>query len=187
MKMNSQWLVCVGNFYFYFLTPCACSKNLAAWSILQTYGACLLEKPQWCVPPEKSPMVVCLYYLQENLQLCLPEKNPPIQRVLCALPKDKTPLLIIVCCWILLEESSFQKHPECPFDQPSKILQSSLTEYLIPYFTLAFCHIYSERQVEHPSKNSTNCDSECMVGMPPFPLAVCWPCSYMQHVSMFTW
>ena len=108
-------------------------------------------------------MVVCLYYLQENLQLCLLEKNPPIQRVLCAFPKDKTPLLIIVCCWILLEESSFQKHPECPFDQPSKILQSSLTEYLIPYFTLAFCHIYSERQVEHPSKNSTNCDSECLL------------------------
>lgn len=53
-----------------------CSKNLVAWSVFQTYGAFLLEKPQWCVPQEKSSMVVRLYCLKENLQLCMLEKNP---------------------------------------------------------------------------------------------------------------
>ena len=115
-------------------------------------------------------------------------KIPTMKRVLCALPKDKTLLPIIACCSILLEESSFQKHPESPFDQPSKILQSSLTEYLIPYFALAFCHVQNGKLSIFPKTPPiVILNAYCMIGMPPFPLAVCWPCPYMQHVSIFTW
>ena len=151
----------------------------------------------WCMPVGKASMMCVTRKIPNGSVSILPSRKSSIvsageksriQRVLCAFPKDKTPLLIIVCCWILLEESSFQKHPECPFDQPSKILQSSLTEYLIPYFTLAFCHIQNGKLIillKIPPIVILN--AYCMVGMPPFPLAVCWPCSYMQHVSIFTW
>ena len=94
--------------------------------------------------------------------------------VLCAHLKDKTSSPIIACCWILLEESSFQKHHESPFDQPSKILQSSLTEYLIPYFTLAFYHVQNDKLSIFPKTPPiviTN--AYCMVGMLVFPLEVC--------------
>ena len=135
-----------------------------------------------CVKGFSPYGMVCLQFYLLEKKICT------MKRVLCALPKNKTPLLIIACCSILLEESSFQKHPKSPFNQPSKILQFSLTEYLIPYFTLAFRYVQNGKLSIFPKTPPiVILNAYCMVGMPPFPLVVCWPCPYMQHVSIFTW
>ena len=175
-----------------------------------TYGCSPLKNPMWNLLPfpqlmrhpkkKSSGLSICewqpscmrqrAFSLWNGVSSILSARKKicTMKCVLCVLPKNKTPLLIIACCSILLEESSFQKHPKSPFDQPSKILQFSLTKYLIPYFTLAFCYVQNGKLSIFPKTPPiVILNAYCMVGMPPFPLVVCWPCPYMQHVSIFTW
>ena len=136
------------------------SKNLATWSVPNL----------WCMPIGEASMMCATRRIFNDSVSILPcrkssivsarEKSPP-SRMCCVLfPKTKP------FSWLLCAAGS------CLKNLPSKNILNLLLTNLPKSFNLnrishSLFHFNilpcSEWQAEYPSKNSTNCDSECLL------------------------